>query len=142
MKNYKISPIDLHLAKKLKEIRIAEGISQEKLGELVGITFQQIQKYETAKNRISAATLFEFSQILEKPITAFFEGLKSDRSYYNYDFSSDKKLIKNLQKFNKESLALMNYFNQIEDLLVRKNLTSLAKSLVKKKKKKVKHSFS
>ena len=76
----KITPVDIHIASKLRELRLVSGLSQEKLGELVGVTFQQIQKYEKAKNRICASRLFEFSQILERPMDAFFEGLKADLS--------------------------------------------------------------
>jgi transcriptional regulator with XRE-family HTH domain len=138
----KITPIDVHIAARLRELRLIAGLSQEKLGELVGVTFQQIQKYEKAKNRICASRLFEFSQILEKPMDAFFEGLKADRSYYNYDFKSIKKQRKELVKFDKELLPLIRAFNRIENIQSKKHLVALATSIAKAKDKKIKHSYS
>lgn len=138
----RITPIDIHIAAKIREIRLLAGLTQEKLGELVGITFQQVQKYEKAKNRICASRLFEFAQILEKPIEAFFEGLEADRTYYNYDFKTAKKQKKELQKFNKELLPLIRAFNRIENPQSKKHLVALANSIAKAKDKKIKHSFS
>lgn len=138
----KITPIDIHLANKLREFRLVSGISQEKLGELVGVTFQQIQKYEKAKNRICASRLFEFSQILERPLDAFFQGLKADRSYYNYDFKTGRKQKKEELVLNKELLPLIRAFNKIENQQSRKHLIALATSIAKAKKKKVKHAYS
>ncbi len=138
----KITPIDKHLAQKLRQIRLSFGITQDQLGELSGLTFQQIQKYEMAKNRIPASRLFEFSQILQRPFSDFFEGLKSDRMYYNYDFEGEKKLQKKSKKIEKELLPLIRTFQKIKDHQARKNLLAIASSLVAAKRKKVKHSYS
>ncbi len=138
----KITPVDLHIAKKLRQFRIAASMTQEQLGELVGVTFQQIQKYEKAQNRISASKLFELSQLLNKPLSAFFSGLKSDRDYYNYDFKTDKKQVKEELSFNKEILPLVRAFNSIEDNHAKKHLVALASSIASQKRKKVKHSYS
>jgi transcriptional regulator with XRE-family HTH domain len=138
----KITPIDRHIALKLRQFRLVAGISQDKLGELTGVTFQQIQKYEKAKNRISASRLFEFSQILEKPITSFYEGLKADRNYYNYEFLPTKKQEKKMIKFDKELMPLVRAFSRIESPQSKKNLVALAVSISRPKEKKVKHSYS
>ncbi len=140
----KISPIDEHLALKLREFRIFKAMSQEKLGELTGVTAQQIQKYEKAQNRISASKLFEFAQILQKPITSFFEGMKSDRSYYNYDFLSSELSQKlDAKQIDKNLIPLIRAFNQIDCPNIRKNLIILANSMAKVfRKKKVKHQYS
>ena len=142
MSSDKITPIDVHIASKLRQFRLIAGITQDKLGELTGVSFQQIQKYEKAKNRVSASRLFEFSQILEKPIDAFFEGLKADRDYYNYDFKSTKEQLKVDGEFNKEVLPLIRAFNKIDNAQSRKNLVALANSIASPKDKKVKHSYS
>jgi len=68
-------PIDIHVAMRVRERRIKLGISQPKLGAALGVTFQQIYKYEKAKTRISAARLYGLSRALGVPITFFFEGL-------------------------------------------------------------------
>ncbi len=138
----KITPIDVHIAKKLREFRLLAGITQDKLGELIGVTFQQIQKYEKAKNRISASRLYELAQILEKPVTAFFKDMKSDRSYYNYDFESDKDLEKKVTKIDKEILPLIQAFNRMEDSQSKKNLVALVSSISGTKSKKVKHQYN
>ena len=138
----KITPIDIHIAKKLRQFRLASGISQDELGELIGVTFQQIQKYEKAKNRIAACRLFEISQLLKKPINSFFAGLKADRMYYNYDFKTNKSQEKELEEFNQELLPLIRAFNRIDNPQARKNLVSLATSISRPKRKKIKHSYS
>jgi transcriptional regulator with XRE-family HTH domain len=138
----KITPIDIHLASKLRQFRIIAGITQDKLGELVGTSFQQIQKYEKAKNRISASRLFEFAQILEKPISAFFDGLQADRSYYNYDFKSNKKSLKEMMDFDKELLPLIRAFKAIENPQSKKSLVALAVSIARPKEKRIRHKYS
>lgn len=138
----KITPIDVHIAARLRQFRLTAGMSQDKLGELTGVTFQQIQKYEKAKNRISASRLFEFAQLLEKPVSAFFEGIKADRTYYNYDFSTDKQQSKKLIEFDKELLPLVRAFKRIENVQSKRNLVALAVSISEPKEKKVKHRYS
>ncbi len=138
----KITPIDVHIAARLRQFRLVAGMSQDKLGELTGVTFQQIQKYEKAKNRISASRLFEFAQLLEKPVSAFFEGIKADRTYYNYDFSTDKQQSKKLIEFDKELLPLVRAFKRIENAQSKRNLVALAVSISQPKEKKVNHRYS
>lgn len=138
----KVTPVDFHIAKKLRQFRLAAGLSQDKLGELTGVTFQQIQKYEKAKNRVSASKLFEFSQLLERPIGDFFGGLKADRDYYNYEFKADKTQKKEAIELNKEILPLVRAFNRIDNPQSRKHLVALAISISRQEPKKVKHSYS
>jgi len=68
-------PVDQHVGKKFKQARMLRRMSQSEVAEQVGISFQQVQKYETGTNRISASRLFEFSQILQVPPAFFFDGL-------------------------------------------------------------------
>ena len=138
----KITPVDVHIAQKLRQFRVAAAMTQEQLGDLIGVTFQQIQKYEKAQNRVSASKLFELSQLLNKPISAFFVGLKADRDYYNYDFKSDRKQTKEAVEFNKEILPLVRAFNSIEDSQAKKHLIALASSIAKQKPRKIKHSYN
>ena len=71
-------PTDLHVGKLIRAYRLAAGISQEALGESLGVSFQQIQKYERGMNRISASKLFEATRLLQIPPGALFEGLEAD----------------------------------------------------------------
>jgi len=70
--------IDIHVGKRLKIRRSLLGLSQEKLAEAIGLTFQQVQKYERGVNRISAGRLYQFSKILSVPITYFYEQFQND----------------------------------------------------------------
>jgi len=65
--------VDIHVGQRLRIRRSLLGMSQEKLAESVGITFQQIQKYERGTNRVSAGRLFQFSRILDIPVTYFYD---------------------------------------------------------------------
>jgi len=73
-------PIDVHVGKLLRAYRLATGISQDELGAALGISFQQIQKYERAMNRLSASKLVEAARAMNIPPSAFFEGLEGDAS--------------------------------------------------------------
>ena len=135
----KITPVDKHIAKKLRQFRRAAGITQGKLGELTGISFQQIQKYEKAQNRISSSKLFEFSQLLKQPISAFFCDLESDQNYYRYNFKTEKQILKSLKQSDEELVPLIRAFKHIDNNQVKKHLLSLMISIAKPKNKKVKH---
>lgn len=69
------NPVDIHVGKKIRLRRLLLSLSQEKLGEMAGLTFQQIQKYESGRNRISASRLWDISQLLSVPITYFFSDM-------------------------------------------------------------------
>ncbi|HLD76508.1 MAG TPA: helix-turn-helix transcriptional regulator [Rickettsiales bacterium] len=125
----KFSPADHHIAKKLREFRISLGMSQEKLGQLCGVSFQQIQKYESVQNKISAAKLFEFAQILNKPVNSFFDSIKTQGKHYNYEISSEKKRKKDEIAVNKEILPLIRAFNMIENKQIKKKLVSLIQEI-------------
>ncbi|MEM7269974.1 MAG: helix-turn-helix transcriptional regulator [Pseudomonadota bacterium] len=68
-------PVDVHVGKRVRHRRWMVGMTQQQLGEAVGIKFQQIQKYETGMNRISASRLWDIATALDVPISFFFEGL-------------------------------------------------------------------
>ena len=70
--------MDVHVGKRLKIRRSLLGLSQEKLAEAIGLTFQQVQKYERGVNRISAGRLYQFSKILSVPVTYFYEQIQND----------------------------------------------------------------
>ena len=104
--------VDFHIAQRLQLRRVMLGMSQSDLAKLCGVSFQQIQKYETAGNRISAARLFDLSQALETSVAFFFSGLpgnfppetKTTRSARVCEPKEDDPLAKN------ESLQLINLY--------------------------------
>ncbi len=71
----KPNPIDIHVGSRVKLRRTLLGMSQEKLGEAIGLTFQQVQKYERGANRIGASRLFELSKVLDVPVSFFFDDM-------------------------------------------------------------------
>ncbi len=71
-------PVDAHVGKRVRHRRWMMGMTQQQLGDLVGIKFQQIQKYETGMNRISASRLWDIAKALDVPINYFFEGLNPE----------------------------------------------------------------
>lgn len=75
--NKKPEATDIHIGRRVQERRKQLGLSQERLGEQLGITFQQVQKYEKGTNRIGAGRLFSISEILDAPIGFFFRGLEN-----------------------------------------------------------------
>src|SRR5215510_4278859 len=74
----KPNPIDVHVGSRVRLRRTLLGMSQEKLGEAIGLTFQQVQKYERGANRIGASRLFDLSRVLDVPVSYFFEEMSSD----------------------------------------------------------------
>lgn len=68
-------PVDVHVGARVKLRRTLCGMSQEKLGEIIGLTFQQVQKYERGFNRISASALFRIAQALDVPVSFFFDDM-------------------------------------------------------------------
>lgn len=70
--------VDVHVGKRIRQRRWLAGMTQQKLAEIVGIKFQQIQKYETGANRVSASRLWDIADALEVEVSFFFDGLKSE----------------------------------------------------------------
>src|SRR6476469_11228976 len=67
------NPVDVHVGSRVRMRRMLLGISQDKLGEAIGLTFQQVQKYERGANRIGASRLYELSRVLDVPVSFFFD---------------------------------------------------------------------
>ncbi|MDD9919440.1 MAG: helix-turn-helix transcriptional regulator, partial [Alphaproteobacteria bacterium] len=110
-------PIDIHVGQRLKQQRKLQNISQKSLAKQLGITFQQIQKYENATNRISASKLYKLSQILKTPIQCFFENYqKSPQFTEKLSELTTKELnfIKNFRQLNPaQQQALTNLINKL-----------------------------
>jgi transcriptional regulator with XRE-family HTH domain len=125
----KFTPADYHVASKLKKFRTEIGMSQKQLGELTGLSFQQIQKYEAVENRITVAKLFEFSQILNRSVSAFYDGLKYDGKNYNYKLTTEKKRKKLEIEMDKELLPLIRAYNRIENKMLKRKIVALVQEI-------------
>jgi len=71
--------VDVHVGKQLRGLRVSKGLSQTDLGKALGLSFQQVQKYENGSNRVSASKLYDISQFLGVPLSYFFHGLPGQR---------------------------------------------------------------
>lgn len=122
----RVTNVDAHVGKKLKLRRINLGLSQQELGKLLNITFQQIQKYEKGVNRVSSGKLYELSKVLDAPVTYFFEGIEDESSDSNETY---KKI--NYDELNKEILVISRLLSGIESKEKKRNLVDTIKNLIK-----------
>jgi transcriptional regulator with XRE-family HTH domain len=121
-------PVDVHVGARVRLRRIELGMSQEKLAAELGMTFQQVQKYESAANRISASRLFHIGKVLGVKVASFYEGYEEAGAPSGFAeppaaaFQSDP-----LQR--RDTIELCNAFYAIDDAAVRRRLLDLAKTL-------------
>ena len=124
------SPIDVQVGTRVRLRRMLIGMSQEKLGELLGLTFQQVQKYEKGVNRIGAGRLFQVAHILGVPIDYFYEGVNGVGEGAP-GFAELGGASPPVMEFlsSGEGLQLSLAFMKIKDPKVRKRVLDLVKSL-------------
>ena len=128
-------PIDIHVGKRLRQRRMLVGMSQERLGESVGLTFQQIQKYERGTNRMGASRIFRFAEILSVPVAYFFEeGASVGHEFPGLAEPRQRKLDDEemppndvLQK--RETLDLIRAYYKINDVKQRRKVLELVKAM-------------
>ena len=127
-------PIDVHVGFRVRLRRNLLGMSQEKLGRAIGLTFQQIQKYERGANRIGASRLFQLSRILDVPISFFFDelpaALKTTQGQVIWGLRErGQKSLEPDPLARRETLELVRAYYRISSPRVRKRLFELTKSL-------------
>lgn len=128
------SPIDKYVGTRLRQRRTLLGVSQEKLGDSLGVTFQQIQKYERGTNRIGAGRLFEISKILDVPVAYFYEGYDGALTAGADGFAETEQTGFDGNPMNRrETLELVRYYYGIKDPKLRKQIFDLAKSMAQPK---------
>lgn len=125
--------VDIHVGKRLRARRTILGLSQDEVGKAVGITFQQIQKYERGLNKIGSSRLYEFACLLGVGVAYFFEDFHNDNSAGqaegNLSFAESKASFEYEKSDNKEVLSLVRSYYSITDPQVRKKMLSLIKSI-------------
>jgi transcriptional regulator with XRE-family HTH domain len=126
------NPVDVHVGQRLRQRRVLVGLSQEKLARMVGITFQQVQKYERGANRIVASRLFELAKVLDVPVSYFFDelsakaandaegGTAAQAGDAGHDVMAER-----------ETLELVRAYYNIDDERVRRRAFDLLRSLAK-----------
>jgi transcriptional regulator with XRE-family HTH domain len=131
------SPIDVHVGARIRLRRTLLGMSQERLGESLGLTFQQIQKYERGVNRVGASRLFDLSRVLDVPISFFFDDMPEPlaREYGGaavrraVGFAEPQESFEDDALHRRETLELVRAYYRISDPAIRKRVFDLIKSL-------------
>jgi transcriptional regulator with XRE-family HTH domain len=131
------SPIDVHVGSRIRLRRTLLGMSQERLGEALGLTFQQVQKYERGVNRVGASRLFDLSRVLDVPISFFFDDMPDSlasslgpplsRRPTGFTETPDGFGDDTLNR--RETLELVRAYYRITDPAVRKRVFDLIKSM-------------
>ena len=121
--------IDVHVGSRLRMRRQIVSMSQEKLGELLGITFQQVQKYEKGSNRISASRLYYAAKILGVPVQAFFEDLPGSENDTGFNESNEQNSVMS-SLMNAEGIQLAKAFRDADNTTKRKLIATLARCIV------------
>ncbi len=125
------NPIDIHVGKRLRLRRSIMGVSQEQLADALGITFQQVQKYEKGINRIGSSRLYEISKALEVPVGYFFEEYGAEDNMM-YGLAEEIEAYDAESSRSRETMALVRAYYQISDPKIRKKALELIKSLADK----------
>lgn len=120
--------IDKHVGRRVRWRRRELNFSQEKLGELLGLTFQQIQKYEKGVNRISAGRLFEMSRVLDTTISYFFMGVEEMDEAMNRTFAETDKDQALTGLIDADAVDLVVAFQSIPDPKLRQSILTMVRN--------------
>jgi transcriptional regulator with XRE-family HTH domain len=129
----KPNPIDVHVGSRIRLRRTLLGMSQQKLGEAIGLTFQQVQKYERGTNRVGSSRMFELARVLDVPVSYFFEEMGSDVAargrQHAFGIASESPAAGADPMTKRETLELVRAYYKITDAKVRKRLFEMTKAL-------------
>ena len=125
------NPIDVHVGNRVRMRRMLVGMSQEKLGHALGLTFQQVQKYEKGANRVSASRLHQMASTLGVPIQFFFDDMPITSHSNSASGMAESENAGVLMDFlnSSEGFKLGRAFSSIEDVTIRRRILDLVKSL-------------
>ena len=123
-------PVDVHVGSRVRLRRTLLGLSQEGLGNAVGLTFQQIQKYERGANRIASSRLYQFSQVLDVPVSFFFDDMPEAAGGNSGGLSEDAPSADEYgHLIKRETLELVRAYYKITNPDVRKRVFELVKAV-------------
>lgn len=128
------NPVDIHVGGRLRMRRSLMGMSQEALAESVGLTFQQVQKYERGANRVSASRLYQFSKILDVPVSYFFERYgegdkKSGILNYGLADNDQDMILSDDILMERETHELLRIYYSIENPKKRREIMHILKAM-------------
>jgi transcriptional regulator with XRE-family HTH domain len=124
------STVDIHVGRRLRTARIAKGISQEKLGAALGVSFQQVQKYEKGVNRIGTGRLHAIAKFLVLPLGYFFEGLDADGSRKTTRSPEIDAITKALN--SREGVRIAIALSEIQSPRLRQRIADLLEEIIAK----------
>ena len=131
-------PIDVHVGSRVRLRRTLLGMSQGRLGDAIGLTFQQVQKYERGANRVGSSRLFDLARVLEVPIAYFFEDMEAsvaNKSPSRLMGVSETRMQPYVSEpdplARRETLELVRAYYRIDEIRVRKRVFELTKALAK-----------
>jgi len=124
-------PVDIHVGKRLRFRRSILGMSQQELGKSVGVTFQQVQKYERGLNRIGSGRLYDISVVLDVPVNFFFDDMDGKSGIALVPGFAEKggDKFKKEELSSKETLGLVRAYYKISDPKIRKKVLGLIKAM-------------
>ena len=125
------NPIDKYVGSRVRMRRIMLGMSQEKLGEALGLTFQQVQKYEKGTNRVGASRIQQISEILQVPVSFLFEGGPSSTASESYNEGTSPAYVSDFLATS-EGLALTRAFTRIADAKLRRSIVELVEQIAER----------
>ncbi len=128
LKAEKPNPVDVHVGSRVRLRRTLLGMSQEKLGDAIGLTFQQVQKYERGANRVGASRLYDLARVLDVPVAYFFEEL-ADGSVSGGTSDPPTEPFQSNPMMKRETLELVRAYLRISDPQIKRRLFELAKAL-------------
>src|SRR5579862_6915463 len=125
------NPIDKHVGSRVRMRRMMLSMSQEKLGDALGLTFQQVQKYEKGTNRIGASRLQQISHILQVPVSFFFEGAPTSHVGSRFEGMGEAPSPAYVSDFlaTSDGLALTKAFMRIDDPKLRRRIVDLVEQI-------------
>jgi len=122
------NPVDRYVGSRVRMRRIMLGMSQEKLGEALGLTFQQVQKYEKGTNRVGASRIQQISEILQVPVSFLFEGGPSGTAATGFSEGTSPAYVSDFLA-TAEGLALTRAFTRIADVKLRRSIVELVEQI-------------
>lgn len=125
MADRSLSAVDVLVGQRLKMARMTKGVTQEKLAEAIGLTFQQIQKYENGKNRIGTGRLHAMAEVLGVPVSYFFEGTKSASSKAATEMEAVHQALS-----TKEGVRIAASLSRITDMNLRRSIADLLEEII------------
>lgn len=135
--NGEAHPIDIHVGQRLRQRRLMLNLTQEKLGNITGMSFQQVQKYERGYNRVSASRLFEFAQSLQVPVSYFFQEMPSTLlasmpglAESEQETPDESATALPADYNNRETSELLRVYYRIEDQRKRRKVVDFIRAMI------------